>query len=43
MSEVHPSDDFLNLLLAFTELGRFNVPGFPKTGHIYTLSPLGHL
>ena len=23
MSEVHPCDDFLNLLLAFTELGRF--------------------
>lgn len=28
--------------LAFTELGRFNIFGFPKTGHIYTLSPLGH-
>ena len=43
MSEVHPCDDFLNLLLAFTELGRFNVSGFPKTGQISTLSPLGHI
>ena len=29
MSEVHPCDDFLNLLLAFTELGRFYIQGFP--------------
>ena len=29
--------------LAFTELGRFNVSGFPKTGQIPTLSPLGHI
>ena len=29
--------------LVFTELGRFNVSGFPKTGQISTLSPLGHI